>query len=685
MADNDYIINLVADIKGSLKSVEDLSRGVNKEVSAIKSSFSSVATFAAGALAAIGVAFSLKAAIAEASEFERDVNQLRIALGATGQATDKTVDSFLEFADSIQETTKFSDNAVLTTSSLIQNIAQLGQKDLKVATKAALDLSSALGIELQTAASLVGKAANGNVEAFRRYGIEIRKGRDDTETFSNALTVLGSRFGGASEKAVGTFDGAMAQLRNTSADLLKSFGLFVTSSPEIIAAIQTISAVISKLSKEITDSDGAVRKFVTGFAEFVTKVDGRQAVYDEIAKSVKKNTQSQLDLNDAVDEAIKLGKSYRSVRLEQEKVAEISAKKIRQTLEENTIEGLKSIEGALENAGKTEFQIVKTSRDEQVRIIADAERLGLRTTSEANALILASNSEFEKKRRDLNEKSNEYYAALATKRLEADKKRADETRARIGSLASGIVGSVSQGAAGVAGALAGVTGMLVDTVLPGLGGAAAQLLQFLAQGPEAVKAQIQAFVDNVPVIIDNIVLAIPAVIDALAANSGKIAIALSLAMPLVANRLAFELVKQSPTIAKSFVDGLISEAGRLINAVADGVRQAISQITNIAGGGGGILGAVTNPVGAISKKLKFSEGGVVPGGFPNDSFPILAQSGEGIVPNDTMRRLSQFLFAQDGGGSSSGGAQNITVNLKVGEQDLASVILNLSRQGFRTA
>ena len=155
-------------------------------------------------------------------------------------------------------------------------------------------------------------------------------------------------------------------------------------------------------------------------------------------------------------------------------------------------------------------------------------------------------------------------------------------------------------------------------------------------------------------------------------------------MPTVANSLAISLITEAPKIAQAFVTSLVSEAGRIIQVIADGIKSAVTFGASNGGGilkGGIIGGAIAGTVGAITgiaKKFKFAEGGIVPGGYPNDSFPAHLTSGEGIVPNDTMRRLDQFLSQGSSGGST-------IIKLVVGEQELANVMLSLNQRGFRVS
>ena len=72
-----------------------------------------------------------------------------------------------------------------------------------------------------------------------------------------------------------------------------------------------------------------------------------------------------------------------------------------------------------------------------------------------------------------------------------------------------------------------------------------------------------------------------------------------------------------------------------------------------------------------------ARGGEIPEGFPNDTFPARLTSGENVVDRSTNDELKAFLRNQNGG-------QNVTIKLQVGEKQLADVMLNLNRQGFRT-
>ncbi len=249
------------EVKDDLKEIGKLALSLGGPMAKL-----AIAAAAAGAaIAGVVIHKSIKAA----AEYEEAVNALNVALNSSGQFSKAASEGMRSFADELQKTTKFSDDQVLSTATLIQNLGRLSVDALKPATKAAMDLSAALGMDLTSAASLVGKAANGNVAAFARYGIEIKKGATDTETFANALSKLQQRFGGASEAAANSFSGANAKMKNAFDDIFKEIGRAITKSPAIVLVIKEISGIFSKIADAVKKSIGTTdffKSFVINFA-----------------------------------------------------------------------------------------------------------------------------------------------------------------------------------------------------------------------------------------------------------------------------------------------------------------------------------------------------------------------------------------------------------------------------------
>jgi len=202
-----------------------------------------------------------------AQEQEDAINRLNIALQSTGIYSEQTSKDLQSFASAMQETTKYSADLVLENMALLQTLTDLSKEGLKDATKASLDMAAALQIDLRTATMAVAKAAEGNVDALKKYGVEVKKGTDDAETFANALTALNAKFGGAASGTINTFSGSMAQLKNTINDLQAEFGNLIIKNPAVIAAIQAANKIFQDLKKYVTEAGGEFESFITFIAQ----------------------------------------------------------------------------------------------------------------------------------------------------------------------------------------------------------------------------------------------------------------------------------------------------------------------------------------------------------------------------------------------------------------------------------
>lgn len=222
----------------------------------------------------------LSDSVKQAIESENAINKFNQALSRTGQFTKEFSSSFEEYAKSLQQTTKYSDDAIISNAALLQTIGTLTQSQLKPATKAAIDLASAYGISLEQAFETVGKAAQGQVGALGRLGIEVKKGVNDAETFANALKLIQSRVGGAAGAEVNTYAGAIARAGNAFDDLKESIGKVITENPQVIKLINIIGGAFSNLSNQVRSVD-----FSKKLSEFIIKTsEFAQAINDLVIR-----------------------------------------------------------------------------------------------------------------------------------------------------------------------------------------------------------------------------------------------------------------------------------------------------------------------------------------------------------------------------------------------------------------
>lgn len=200
--------------------------------------------------------------VAAALEAEEALNALNVALAQTGIYSEGTSRDLQEFASQIQATTRFEDDAVIKSMALLQSLGQLDSQGLKRGTRAAVDMASALNIDLNTAMQLLGKAAQGEIGTLSRYGIIVEKGSSSAETFSKVLGLIESRFGGSAQGKVKTYAGALDQAKNAFGDLVEKTGNFIVKNPVVIKILNDVTAGFISLSEWVDKNSEAILQMV---------------------------------------------------------------------------------------------------------------------------------------------------------------------------------------------------------------------------------------------------------------------------------------------------------------------------------------------------------------------------------------------------------------------------------------
>lgn len=197
-----------------------------------------------------------------AAEQEESINKLNNALALSGSYSLEASNDLQKFASQLQATTKFSDDSVLSASALITSLSNLSGEGLKKATESAADLSTVLGIDLQSAAQLVGKAMSGEVGSLSRYGIKVKEGATAAETASNALDALQKKFGGSAQGAVNTFSGAIILMNNAFGEVQETIGNIIVQNPVLVGLFKDLSQVLTELSVPTSENTNLFKEMV---------------------------------------------------------------------------------------------------------------------------------------------------------------------------------------------------------------------------------------------------------------------------------------------------------------------------------------------------------------------------------------------------------------------------------------
>src|SRR3990167_4541705 len=261
---------MAANIQLIIKAHDQASRvlaGVEKQAGGLGSKFAALGKVAAVGAGAGVVALGgiLASSVKEAMESQKAVAQLEAVLKSTGGTAGVTKKQMLDMASAFQKTTAFSDEAVLGAQNILLTFTKIKGPQFQGATQAVLDMSTALGTDLQSASIQVGKALNDPVRgmtALRRAGVSFTQQQvDQVKAMVAAGDTLGAQklilqelnteFGGSAAKAADTFGGRMARLKNQLGEVQERIGMALLPiltklADEFLKALPDIEAFVGK-------------------------------------------------------------------------------------------------------------------------------------------------------------------------------------------------------------------------------------------------------------------------------------------------------------------------------------------------------------------------------------------------------------------------------------------------------
>ncbi len=173
--------------------------------------------FAAGGVAgaAIGafseIAKGLQWSVQEAGASEQAFKDLQVAVEKSGTAWGIVEEATKDYLLNLQKVTVYSDEQV---AGALQRLITFGMsyEEAMKAVKETVDLAAAKHLDLETAASLVGKAFQGNTSILKRYGIDIATTKDAAATFNTVMDQLGAALEKAGADQVAAFADAMTEV-----------------------------------------------------------------------------------------------------------------------------------------------------------------------------------------------------------------------------------------------------------------------------------------------------------------------------------------------------------------------------------------------------------------------------------------------------------------------------------------
>jgi len=208
------------------------------------------ATTVAAAARALGSTF--RDSISLAAQQETAVNNLNTSLKLAGTFSNDASKDFQNLASSIQSLSTFGDEAILQQAALARNFTSTNE-EAKALTQAAVDLSAATGLTLESSIRNLGKTFGGLTGELGETLPQLKNLSPEALKAGGALEFVAQRFGGAAQAQLNTFNGAVGQLTNIFGDFREALGSIITSSPTVIAAIRKLSGFFVQAAKPIRE------------------------------------------------------------------------------------------------------------------------------------------------------------------------------------------------------------------------------------------------------------------------------------------------------------------------------------------------------------------------------------------------------------------------------------------------
>lgn len=276
---DDVIINIIADVKQAISGIATFAAKMGAAMIAIRA--------VTGAIkAGINIAADLVKAY---GEDEKAATQLAAAIRATGRESEISVYAIRELASSLQQVTTYGDEATVSAVAMVQQLSNLNEDGLKKVTPAMLDFAAAMGVDLNTAATLIGKTLGSTTNALSRYGIEVDMTGTESEKLAELVGVLTEKFGGMAEAMGTTSLGEAEKFKNAFGDLKEAMGEVVNT------GVGPMRKWLTGLMQELASNIGKANELRDAIRNI--PMDPTMGPQDRLAEAIRRRDALRAEMN----------------------------------------------------------------------------------------------------------------------------------------------------------------------------------------------------------------------------------------------------------------------------------------------------------------------------------------------------------------------------------------------------
>jgi hypothetical protein len=188
-------------------------------------------------LSVAGFAAFAKSSIDAYADANKSQTQLEDAYKKFPAIANVNIQAFQKLNDQLQSK-KAVDNDALASAEATLAMFKLTGTQIKTLIPLVADLAQKNGMDLNSAATLVGKAFMGNARALKSVGIEFKSTGNQARDFGTITDLLTRQVGGAGETFRKSAAGGMKEMQLQLSDLQESIG------QQLIPALTTVASVI---------------------------------------------------------------------------------------------------------------------------------------------------------------------------------------------------------------------------------------------------------------------------------------------------------------------------------------------------------------------------------------------------------------------------------------------------------
>lgn len=269
MAEEIIKTTIQADGSQAINEVDKVDKkilGLGDNIKSLEKNFKDVAKVSGAVFATL--TGSIFANIAAYRQQEQAEKQLQNVLTATGKAANITVAEMQALASAFQNVTTYGDESIMMAQTMLLQFKSIGKDVMPQATEATLDLATRLGVDLNSAARMLGKALEDPTKGMRTLkeaGVVLSENQLDllknlqatgktAEAQKMVFELLAKSVGGAA-RATGDGTGVFIQIKNIFGDIseevgkrllpsfvgiaekIKAFAILIQNNPAILDAI----------------------------------------------------------------------------------------------------------------------------------------------------------------------------------------------------------------------------------------------------------------------------------------------------------------------------------------------------------------------------------------------------------------------------------------------------------------